>query len=138
MYREKNHIYYIYDLIGGEVYKNPAIRGRNNESLERFAVSKDGEYIAIALKKGTILLLSGRSKQWIGELQLNEFVGSLMFSSDSKYLYTIGLTGEVFKWDVAQRKCVHRFFDDGCIASTCIATSPADNYFATGFVFFGY
>ena len=41
--------------------------------------------------------------------------------------------GEVYIWNIKQRKCEHRFFDDGSLKTKSIAVSRDQKYIATGY-----
>ena len=40
--------------------------------------------------------------------------------------------GDVYIWDVGQRKCLHKFHDDGSLHGTAITVSPDGSYIACG------
>ena len=39
----------------------------------------------------------------------------------------------MYVWDLANRSCVHKFVDEGCISGTAIAVSPSSDYIACGY-----
>lgn len=41
--------------------------------------------------------------------------------------------GEVYIWNIRQRKCEHRFIDDGSLKTKSIAVSRDQKYIATGY-----
>ena len=41
--------------------------------------------------------------------------------------------GEVYVWDLANRSCVYKFADEGCVTGTTIAVSPNNDYIACGY-----
>jgi U3 small nucleolar RNA-associated protein 18 len=89
------------------------------------------KYIVV-LAKDTAVLLCAKSKQWIGNLKMNGLLKSAHFSADLNTLYSCGTDGEVYVWDVAQQKCIHRFIDSGAVRSTTVAVSANDRYIAVG------
>jgi U3 small nucleolar RNA-associated protein 18 len=38
----------------------------------------------------------------------------------------------VYVWDVRQRKCLHRFIDEGCLGGLSLSLSAGDQYLACG------
>ncbi|KAI9019584.1 WD40-repeat-containing domain protein, partial [Phycomyces nitens] len=124
--------YYIYDVQSGTVDKCPGIWGRDEKSLEKFSISPCGRYIAFLGTSGTIILVSFLTKQWMANLKMNGTVDSVDWSADGKYIFGIGKEGEVYQFDIGQRMCVKRWFDDGQIKATDIRVSPNENFYATG------
>jgi U3 small nucleolar RNA-associated protein 18 len=66
--------FYTYDLRAGKVTKIPFIRGREEKSLESFVVSPDNKYIAFLGNDGYIILVSGKTKQWVCLIPSNSSV----------------------------------------------------------------
>ncbi|KAI9494000.1 WD40-repeat-containing domain protein [Zychaea mexicana] len=128
----KREFYYIYDVQSGSIDRCPRIWGRQERSLEKFSISPCGRYIAFKGDDGHIILVSALTKQWIGDLKMNQTVRSLDWSSDGKYLYSIGSDAEVYQWDVGERECVKRWRDDGGVDCTALGVSWNDKYYATG------
>ena len=74
--------FYTYDLESGNMMKVPRILGRKEKSFERFTISPDGKYIAFVGNNGYIVLVSGKTKQWIANLKMNGSVRSLAFAKN--------------------------------------------------------
>jgi len=128
----RRKFFYTYDMESSQVTKIPQLRGRDEKSLESFVVSPDGSHICFLGNDGTLLLASGRSKQWVANMKLNGTVRAAQFSADSKHIYSTGSDGQVYIWDVASRRCIRKHADDGCIHGSAIATSSCGSYYATG------
>ncbi|GAB5588707.1 U3 snoRNP protein [Umbelopsis nana] len=124
--------YYIYDVQSGTVDKSKGIWGRDDKSLEQFSISPCGKYIAFLGRDGYIILVSFKTKQWIANLKMNGSVHSVDWSADGKYIWGIGIDGEVYQWDIAQRECVHKWMDDGAFKPSALAVSPNEDYYAVG------
>lgn len=125
--------FYSIDVQTNAVTKVPNIKGREEKSLERMTVSPNGEYIAFLGNDGYILLVSGRSKQYIGTLKQNMSVRSVSFSADSSLLFSVGGEGIVYIWDVPTRKCLYKAQDEGNISGTTIAQDIGGRgYYAVG------
>lgn len=46
--------------------------------------------------------------------------------------FKIADEGKVYVWDVRQRKCLHRFIDEGCLGGLSLSLSAGDQYLACG------
>ncbi|CAO3599685.1 unnamed protein product [Absidia cylindrospora] len=125
------HIY-IYDIQSGKVEKSPGIWGREESSWEKFSISPCGRYMALLGSNGNIVLVSYLTKQWIGNLRMNGRVECISWSADGNYLYSSGVEGIVYQWDVGQRACVHKWIDDGSLETLSLAVSPNEKYYAAG------
>ncbi|KAI8092998.1 WD40-repeat-containing domain protein [Halteromyces radiatus] len=123
---------YIYDVQSGSINKSPGIWGREETSWEKFSFSPCGQYIAFLGTNGNIVLVSYLTMQWIANFRMNGQVSCVSWSADSKYLYSSGVQGEIYQWDVAQRECVHKWVDDGSLGTTTLAVSPNEKYYAAG------
>ncbi|KAL7492530.1 hypothetical protein ACHAWT_001595 [Skeletonema menzelii] len=122
--------FYIYDAISGNIQKIQSIVGRKERSLEKFTVSPNGDVIAFVGNDGYIILVDGKSRQWIGDLKMNGSVRAIAFSEDGEYIMGSGSDGDVYKWNIQSRRCVERFHnEDGTITSSLAATS---NFLAVG------
>lgn len=124
--------YYIYDVQSGSVDRSSGIWGREDKSLEQFSLSPCGKYIAFLGRDGYIILVSFKTKQWIANLKMNSSVHSVDWSADGKYIWGVGIDGEVYQFDIAQRACVHRWMDDGAFKPSALSVSPNEDYYAVG------
>jgi len=112
--------FYSFDLMSGEVSRCKGIRGHSGRDYSRAIGNND--YISV-LSGDTAILLSAKTKQWIGNLKMNGKINSASFSSDSSTLSTCGTDGEVYLWDLRTRRCLHRFKDEGAVQCTAIGQS---------------
>lgn len=128
----RRRFFYIYDLNKGSIIKINGIKGHDDKSYERCKVSPCNKYIAFLGANGYIILVSKSTKQWIADFKVNKTVKDIDFSADGKYIFAIGVEGEVYQWDIGTRLCVHRFSDDGAVKSTTISVSNNGEYYATG------
>ncbi|GFV62804.1 u3 small nucleolar RNA-associated protein 18 homolog [Trichonephila clavipes] len=128
----KNFHLFCYDMFAGKISKIPLQKGMDVRNCQKFLMSPDGKYIVIRGRFGSIYLMNARSKEWIGTLKMNGHVQSFTFNRDGTKMYSFGVTGEVYVWDMSSRTCIHKFMDEGCIAGTAIAISPNDQFLATG------
>jgi U3 small nucleolar RNA-associated protein 18 len=128
----RRNYFYVYDLENGSVERICGIRGRSETSFEKSYVSPCNKYVVILGRDGYIILLSMLTKQWIADLKMTGEVTDVCFSSDGKYLFSIGTDAQVYKWDLDSRECVHRFNDHGSIKPGKIAVSLNGEWLATG------
>ncbi|CAI5999458.1 unnamed protein product [Closterium sp. NIES-64] len=148
--------YHVYDIGAGRVARVDGIIGRpkRDPPLTRFALSPDGGKAAFLSRDGFIVLVSLKSRQWMGNLKLNGSVSSVCFAppvpsdaaagadgSDSPsgqaltgehQMLATGSDGEVYHFDLRMMRCIHRRADDGCVKGTAIAASPDGRHFAAG------
>ncbi|KAJ3381741.1 U3 snoRNP protein [Entophlyctis sp. JEL0112] len=128
----RRKFFYVYDVEAGQAERIAAIRGREEKSFERCTASPCGKYLAFLGRNGYIILVSGRSKQWIANLRMNGTVRAIDFSKDGRWLFSVGADGEVYQWDLATRQCVHKFTDEGAVKVNVISVSPDNSLIATG------
>lgn len=82
----RRNFFYVYDLQAGKVERVNCMVGREEKSLERFAVSPDGKVLGFTGNEGYIILASLRSRQCIGTLKMN---GKLKFISFGRFALVI-------------------------------------------------
>ncbi|XP_062621105.1 U3 small nucleolar RNA-associated protein 18 homolog [Saccostrea cucullata] len=128
--RYKNFRYY--DMMAGKIINVPKVKGLEEKMMKKFKVSPDGKFLVFLGKTGGMHLLSAKSKEWIHTLQMNGEVKDVTFSKDGHLMYSHGVEGDVYVWDLDRRDCIHRFYDDGCTKGTSIALSPNGQYLACG------
>lgn len=81
------------------------------KSTEKVAVSPDKSLLAIPGASGTVHVLSGRSKRPIFELQASGDIRDVCLTE--KQVWGLSGEGEIYLWDVGERKCVGRWRDYG-------------------------
>ncbi|RHZ79524.1 hypothetical protein Glove_144g149 [Diversispora epigaea] len=124
--------FYIYNIESGNIERSNGITGLEINSLENFNISPCGNFICFPSISGNIALVNYQTKQWMGNFKMNGTVTSIDWSSDGKYLFSIGKDAEVYQWDVGARRCVHKFRDYGGFKPSIISVSKNDNYYAIG------
>ncbi|KAJ1917900.1 U3 snoRNP protein [Mycoemilia scoparia] len=125
--------FYTVNIQKGTTDRINGILGRSDKSLERFQASPDGKTIAFPSNSGQIVLVSGKTKQWMSTIQMNGTVKDVAWSQDGNSLWSIGMDSEIYMWDIRKSsECVHRWKDQEMFKPTCIAASPNLNYFACG------
>ncbi|KAL9189770.1 hypothetical protein ACHAXT_009445 [Thalassiosira profunda] len=116
--------FYVYDALSGNIQRIPGIVGRKERSLEKFSVSPDGRIIAFVGNDGYVILVDGKTRQWMGDLKMNGSVRAITFSGDGEDVLGSGSDGDVYRWHIGSRRCVERFHnEDGTITSALAASS---------------
>ncbi|XP_053231669.1 U3 small nucleolar RNA-associated protein 18 homolog [Podarcis raffonei] len=127
-----NKRFYIYDMMAGKIIPITHIRGLEEKFIKNFEVSPDGRFLLLNGTSGYLHLLTMKTKELIGSMKINGKSLESSFSPDSSKIYTHSVQGEVFVWDVKSRRCLNRFFDEGCMCGTSIAVSKNNQYVACG------
>jgi U3 small nucleolar RNA-associated protein 18 len=128
----RRKFFYTYDLQRATIQRVPRIVGRDEKSLEKFAISPDNKWIAFLGDAGYILLCSNQTKGWVASLKMEGSVRCVTFSPDSSTLISGGDNGELFHWDLRTRRCRHRHADAGMSPLTCLDYSDTGQYLACG------
>lgn len=89
--------FYVYDAISGNIQRIPSIVGRKERSLEKFVVSPDGRIIAFVGNDGYVILVDGKTRQWIGDLKMNGSVRAITFTGDGEFVIGSGSDGDVYR-----------------------------------------
>jgi U3 small nucleolar RNA-associated protein 18 len=124
--------FYIYNIEAGNIDRSQGIFGLESKTLENFSISPCGKYIVFVGNHGYLTLVSYQTKQQVANLKMNGSANAAAWSSDGKYLFSVGEDATVYQWDVGARKVVHCFADEGGYKSKKIAVSNDNNYFAIG------
>lgn len=106
-----------------------ATKKRNHElpTTERMILSPDSAYIAIIANTGSnggvVHLLSAASHQPVAQVRVDSMNGiaDLAFHRDSSGFVVVGKNGEVSENNIAERRVVGRWMDEGAVGTTTIA-----------------
>jgi U3 small nucleolar RNA-associated protein 18 len=93
----RRSFFYVYDTIEGKIDKIPKIHGREEKSLEKFATSPDGSFIAFIGNDGYIILVDGKTKSWIGDYKMNGSARAVSFTPCSGFIVASGSDGDVYR-----------------------------------------
>jgi len=127
----KRKRFHVFDMIAGKIVKVPMEKSTFGvEDSAVFDLSSDGKLMAIIGHTGSIQIYTATSKEFIGNLQMNDNCRALAFSKSGRKLYTHGEGGEFYVWDMNSRTCESKLVDDGCISGTSLAVNS--NYLACG------
>ncbi|GBB84798.1 hypothetical protein RclHR1_11370003 [Rhizophagus clarus] len=124
--------FYVYNIEAGNIDRSQGIFGMEDKTRENFLISPCGKYIVFIGNNGYLTLISYQTKQQVANLKMNGSADSAAWSSDGKYLFSVGRDATIYQWDVGARKVVHCFADEGGYKSKKIAVSKNNDYFAIG------
>jgi len=103
------------------------------------AFNPSGDLLAVAGRRGYVHLAhwphtggGGGAGQVIGSVKANAGVRALWWLPNGRELMTLGEDAEAYLWDVATRRCVHRWKDDGGFGSRVLAGDRSGGYVAVG------
>lgn len=91
-----------------------------------------GEVLAVAGRRGYVYLMDWHAGmgQVVGSIKANSAIKSLYWAG--KELITLGEDAEVYVWDIAERKCVRRWKDDGGYGTQLLAGDKTGRHLAIG------
>ncbi|CAG8609812.1 9216_t:CDS:2, partial [Acaulospora colombiana] len=78
----------------GTIDRSSGIIGFEYKSLENFSISPCGKYICFPGSNGNLVLVNYQTKQFVATMKMNGTVNSVNWSSDGKYLFSIGKDAE--------------------------------------------
>uniref|UniRef100_A0A8C3P2K9 U3 small nucleolar RNA-associated protein 18 homolog n=1 Tax=Cyanoderma ruficeps TaxID=181631 RepID=A0A8C3P2K9_9PASS len=125
-------MFFVYDMIAGNIIPIPKVRGVEEKFLRNFELSPDGSFMLLVGTSGYLHLLSMKTKELISTMKVNGRCTACAFTPDSSKIYSYSKEGEVFIWDVRNRRCLHKFEDEGSLEGKCIALSKNNQYVACG------
>lgn len=128
----RHRMFYVYDMMGGNIIPVANIRGLQGTCIKKFDVSSDGSFLLLTGSSGYLHLLSMKTKELIGSMKMNANSTQAVFSPDSSKIFSTSDTDEVYIWDVRSRRCLNRFVDDGCLSGTSLAISKGGQYVSCG------
>jgi len=108
------------------------ITDRLEGKIKSFLISPDEKYIALYGHNQYLMMLSAKTKQLLYEFRLNSECSAVTFSSDSDQLFASTEDGDIYQWDLASRKIMDVFHDNGSLKTNCIDFSGDGNYLVTG------
>ncbi|KAK3995496.1 WD40-repeat-containing domain protein [Cladorrhinum sp. PSN332] len=122
----RRRYFHSWNLSSGNVKKVSKVQGHQKEhrTMERFRVSPDGKYMAIAAsdKKGGGMLniVSVGTMQWIAQARIDGRGGIADFAwwSDGNGLTIAGKDGQVAEWSMTTKRTVGIWRDEGSIGGT--------------------
>ncbi|KAJ4953648.1 hypothetical protein NE237_030480 [Protea cynaroides] len=128
----RRQFFYSVDLEKASVDKIGTLTGREEKSLEVFEVSPGSSNITFVGYEGYILLVSTKTKDLIGTLNLNGTARALAFADHGRQLLSFGGDWHIYHWNLRTRTCFHKGVDEGCVYGSALCTSPNGSLFADG------
>uniref|UniRef100_A0A6I8REC9 U3 small nucleolar RNA-associated protein 18 homolog n=1 Tax=Xenopus tropicalis TaxID=8364 RepID=A0A6I8REC9_XENTR len=120
----RSKMFYIYDMMGGNIITVPRIRGLEERVIQQFEVSPNGSFLLLNGSAGYLHLLSMKKPK------SNFYAFTVLFISSHSLFPTDD--GFVYVWDVRSRQCLNKFTDEGSICGTSIALSRDGRYISCG------
>jgi len=82
------------------------------------------DYICISSSEsGEAHMLCQRTKKHLFSLKMNGSCSSVAFTSDSRYMFTVGDQADIYQWDLRMQKCLQKTADDGNDSSSVVDVS---------------
>jgi U3 small nucleolar RNA-associated protein 18 len=107
--------------------------------METCAFSPTGEILAVAGRRGYIHLVDWRAggAQVIGSVKMNKGVRDIWWTRGSAAgrLMSLAEDSVVYIWDVAERRCLRRYQDEGGFGCSIMSGDCAGKYLAIGYVY---
>lgn len=127
-----NKMFYIYDMMEGQVVPVMTVRGLNEAKVKEFSVSPEGDSLLLTGTRGYLHVLTLKTKEVVRSMKINGNIAGVAFNRDGSKIYTHSEEGEVYVWDSRSSRCLNRFTDEGCVHGTSIAASRNGQYPACG------
>ncbi|XP_077386008.1 U3 small nucleolar RNA-associated protein 18 homolog [Festucalex cinctus] len=128
----RNKMFYVYDMMEGRVTSVEHVRGLQEPRVKEFCVCPEGGALLLTGTRGYLHMLTLKTKEVVSSMKLNGEVVGVAMSGDGSKVFANSEDGEVYVWDARSSRCVSRFVDHGCVASTAIAASADGRYLACG------
>lgn len=115
---------FIWDLETGSVEKISRLYGHEHtqSSFEKFILSPDGEYIALAGDNGWMNLLGAHSGQWVAGAKIEGEIVDFVWTEGS-CITLINKSGDIWVWDSSTKHFKSRWRDPSLVGVTCLAQS---------------
>jgi U3 small nucleolar RNA-associated protein 18 len=126
--------FHVWDLESGKIDKISRMYGHESmqTSMEQFALSPDGQFMALAGTGGWINILSAATGQWIDAIKVTKGISDFKWMQDGT-LMIANLAAELWDYSLAERKVVRRWTDYGGMNTTKLALGgPQDRWIAVG------
>ncbi|RMZ87057.1 hypothetical protein DV736_g5714, partial [Chaetothyriales sp. CBS 134916] len=143
----RRRYFHIWSLATGHVSKvSRALStiSQQQKTTERFKISPSGRYIGLVSSTraggGTINVLDATTLSWICSCRIDSQGGVADFdwwgappsSTSAEGFTVIGKSGQVSEYSLTERRTIARWYDDGAVGSTVLATSRDGRWTATG------
>lgn len=123
---------YSIDMTTGQTSSFSLTRGSERIGMRGMCLSPDGLLIACCCENGRIFVMDAKVKEFIRSMKMNDDVKCICFSADSRHLFSHGMGGQVYIWDVKQERLVNKFYDEGAVTGTALSASPNGQFLAAG------
>ncbi|BFZ58309.1 U3 snoRNP protein [Savitreella phatthalungensis] len=122
----RRKFFHVWDLASGHVQRISRLYGHEEEytSMERFVLSPDGKYMALAGNRGWIGILATGTGQYLDGFKVDSPVADLKWHRDSDCISVIDSSADVYEWSMRGRTVQDRWRDVGGLDPTSLALSP--------------
>ncbi|XP_074552705.1 U3 small nucleolar RNA-associated protein 18 homolog [Halichoeres trimaculatus] len=128
----KNKMFYVYDMMEGQVMPVSTVRGLNEAKVKEFSVCPEGGTLLLTGTNGYLHLLTLKTREVVRSMKINGDVCGVAFAHDGSKVFASSEEGEVYLWDMRSSRCLNRFTDNGCVKATSITASRNGRYLACG------
>lgn len=130
----KRKYFHIWDLETGSVEKISRMYGHEGmqTTMDKFALSKSGDLLALAGSSGWVNILSANTGQWIDAFKITRAVSDLVWHHNG-HLTVANIGAELWEYNPDEKQIVRRWTDEGGLSTTRIALGGTnDRWIAVG------
>lgn len=130
----KRKYFHIWDLESGHVEKISRMYGHEGmqTNMEKFALSRSGELLALAGSSGWVNILSANTGQWIDAFKITRAVSDLVWHHNGN-LTVANIGAELWEYNPSDKEIIRRWADEGGLSTTKIALGGRnDRWIAVG------
>lgn len=129
----RRKFFYSCDIETGVASRIPYVKGHETEkSWENHTANFTSNVIALLGNNGKLAMINAGSKQWMYDLKMNGSVRTASFSKDGLTLMSYGSDGDIYEWDLRQRRIRNRVHDYASHHGTCMTSSNTSQFLVTG------
>jgi U3 small nucleolar RNA-associated protein 18 len=126
----RRRYFHVWDLESGAVEKVTQIGGAQNQELQRstekFKLSSDGRYMALAAARGVVNILDAKNCMWVTSAKVEGKVADMAWYPDGEGLVIASKGSEVIEFNMRTGTVESRWRDEG-FGTTTIALGGKDS-----------
>lgn len=129
----RRNFFYSVDVAAQKTTRIAGVKGRDEREWRGVTSSPDGQFVFMIGAEGVIVVLSGKTKQWLANLKMSEGdCEAICCSPDGRYLFSVGQGSAVYCWDLKVMRCVRRFSDNGGTRACSVGVSADSSLLSVG------